>query len=368
MCDASTPATPISYSVTIPYTTANSINFTFPQFNPATGNLSCISMKDTISGVTSSFAINSAPDSMASQFLLTLISKVSGPGMSTSHTFTKMYPGDDEYDTLAPKGLPGSTVSYGPDTLYSDYKGSASTGANAAYVGTGTINIVYSVSGGLIVAAGANDTTGISTVIKGTVNLTYYWCPAVPLPVSITNFTAFKKGRHIQLQWLAPNQNNSTYEIEYSKNGQDYSPLGTIPSGSPSTGTVTQYQYQYNINPADMGELYFRIKQKDADGKISYSAVKLVNLEAADQQPGIHTYPNPVVNTVSIQFDEKQTGNFIIELVNITGQVMQQKPVTLSGSSFINLNFSNRPAKGLYFLRAKDLTGNKQYLTKILVD
>jgi hypothetical protein len=94
----------------------------------------------------------------------------------------------------------------------------------------------------------------------------------------------------------------------------------------------------------------------------------VVNLNAADQRPGIQTYPNPVINIVSIQFDEKQSGDFILELVNITGQIIQQKTTTLSGHSFISFSLNSHPPKGLYFLRARDISHNKQYVTKVLVE
>ena len=72
------------------------------------------------------------------------------------------------------------------------------------------------------------------------------------------------------LQWYAANdQNNINYEIQYSKNGNDYMPVGNVPANIATAGTVTQYQYQYNPSPADVGEIYFRIKRTDANGNIS---------------------------------------------------------------------------------------------------
>ena len=47
---------------------------------------------------------------------------------------------------------------------------------------------------------------------------------------------------------------------------------------------------------------------------------------------------------------------------------MQQKAVRLSAANLVNLDLNNHPAKGLYLLRAKDLTNNQQYVTKVLID
>ena len=69
-----------------------------------------------------------------------------------------------------------------------------------------------------------------------------------------------------------------------------------------------------------------------------------------------------------VQFDENQTGNFMLELVSITGQVIQQKSVVLSGNNTTRLDLDTHPIKGLYFLRAKNTSNNKQYVTKVLIE
>src|SRR5262249_42761638 len=149
-------------------------------------------------------------------------------------------------------------------------------------------------------------------------------------------------------------------------NGTDYMPVGNVPADVATAGTVTQYQYQYNPSPSDAGEVYFRIKRTDANGNVTYSMIKTVNLSGA-QRIGIQTYPNPVVRSVMVQFEEIQTGNYMLELVSITGQVIQQKFVVLSQTNLTKFDLDTRPIKGLYFLRAKNIDKNKQYVTKVMI-
>ena len=186
------------------------------------------------------------------------------------------------------------------------------------------------------------------------------------LATSITYFQ-HKKDRAVR-EWLATNlQNNTNYEVQFSKNGEDFSSIGSVPTDPAAAGTITEYHYQYNLNPTDVGSIYFRIKRIDENGKISYSAVKLINLQSTGSM-GIQTYPNPIVSSVKVQFDEVQSGHFMLELVNISGQVIEQKAMTLDGTNLIDFALSNHPAKGLYVLRAKDISHNKQFLTKVQVE
>jgi hypothetical protein len=366
LCTGGIPATAIDQSITISPTTTSTLNFSFQQFNPAIGNLSCVTLHDTITGNSVTGAGNTGPDSTAFLFQLTLTNKISGPGI----TMTRVYNSLHGYDTLAPFGIPGDTITYGPENIITFPTGIATTGGNAAYIGVGTVNFVYNINGGMITLdGGSNYNASVTTVIGGTLKLTYYWCPTVPLGTAISNFSVFKKSGTISLQWLGTiDQKDIVYEIEYSKDNEHWQTAGTVPAGSAPTGTVAQYQYQYNPSQADVGQVYFRIKRIDAEGNIVYSAIKTVNLQQADQRPGIQIYPNPVARKILIQFDEQQTGNYSLELVSATGQIIERKQVQLSGASMTNMDLSIKPASGIYFLRAVNQANNKLFLTKVIVN
>jgi len=365
-CTGGIPATAIDQSISISPTTTSTLNFSFQQFNPAIGNLSCVTLHDTITGNSVTGAGNTGPDSTAFLFQLTLTNKISGPGITMTHVFNSVH----GYDTLAPLGIPGDTITYGPENIITFPTGIGTTGGNAAYLGLGTVNFAYSINGGMITLdGGSNYNSSVTTVIGGTLKLTYYWCPTVPLGAEISNFSVYKKNGIISLQWLGTtDQPGIIYEIDYSNDNERWLKAGAVPAGSAPTGTVAQYQYQYNPTKADVGDIYFRIKRTDAEGNVVYSVVKAVNLQLEDQRPGIQIYPNPVNQKILIQFDEQQTGNYVLELVGTTGQVIAQKQVQLSGASITNMDLSIKPASGIYFLRAVNVANNRQFLTKVIVN
>ncbi len=366
LCSGGIPATADDQTITIPPTKTSTLNFNFLQFNPAIGNLSCVTMQDTITGNSVTGAINTGPDSTAFLFQLTLTNKVSGPGITIINVYNAVH----GYDTLAPNGDPTDTITYGPENIITNPDGIGMTGGNAAYLGLGTVNFAYSVNGGMITLdGGSNYRSAVTTVIGGIVHLTYYWCPTTPLGSTITNFSAFKNNGLISLQWLATNdQSGITYEVQYSADAETWASAATIPAGSAPAGTVGQYQYQYRMSANETGAIYFRIKRVDPEGNITYSIVKVINLEQADQRPGIQIYPNPVGNNVIVQFDEQQTGTINLELISTTGQIIQKKVVQMAGNSLANMELISHPAKGIYFLRAQDISNNRQFLTKVIVN
>ena len=367
LCTGGIPATAIDQTISISPTTASTLNFNFQQFNPALGNLSCVSLHDTISGNSVTGALNTGPIRTAFLFQLTLVNNVSGPGISISNIYSATH----GIDTLEAFGVvPGDSITYGPENIITNPDGFVSTGGNAAYLGTGTVNFVYDINGGMItIQGGSNYKSSVTTVIGGIMKLTYYWCPTVPLGSAISNFSVYKKNGTISLQWLGTtDQKDIIYEIDYSNDNEHWQAAGSIPAGSAPAGTVAQYQYQYNPTKADVGDIYFRIKRTDAEGNVIYSVIKVVNLQQEDQRPGIQIYPNPVTQKILIQFDEQQTGNYSLELVGTTGQVIAKRQVQLSGVSIVNMDLSSKPASGIYFLRVVNMVNNKQFLAKVIVN
>jgi hypothetical protein len=187
------------------------------------------------------------------------------------------------------------------------------------------------------------------------------------LAASINNFAVVKSGSGVLLKWVEQNeQYNVAYEIEYSRDGSSYLPVGNIASTVAHGTAEVPYQFQYGLDGSVSGKIYFRIKRTDELGKATYTPIKSVDLNALGIS-GYQVYPNPVHNTVMLEFDALQTADFIVSLVSTSGQVIQQKQVMLSGGNQIRLDLKQQPATGLYYLRADDQTHHQQYITKVLI-
>jgi hypothetical protein len=369
-CTGGIPATPVDYYVTIPSTNAATTTITFPQFNPSIGTLACLSLHDSISGISTTHVENTGPDSTQFEFLLTVSNDIKGPtggGINIIQPYNQIY----GPDSLAPLGVPGDTITYGPDTIFNNATGLGTSTSTAPYLGFGNVNFTYTISGGVnSLEGGLNYIAGPTTVYWGEFHLTYYWCPAAPLATTIQDFTAVPNGNTILLQWLATNQEpNTTYEIQISTDGKNFTTLGEAESNAASTGSSSKYQYQYNVDPANMGKLYFRVEETDGTGAVSYSEIVVVDPNSTSANDiSYQTYPNPATNSLLFQFNNNQTGRFLLQLVNTAGQIVQETAVTLTGTNQIRMNLSPQPVKGLYFLRTSDLTHNRSFVSKVFID
>jgi hypothetical protein len=368
-CTGGVPANVIVNYATLAPTTVSTATISMPLFNPAIGNLTCVSLVDSITAVSVTHVWNKAASKTKYKFQLQLNNDIEGPGgLSATSSFSKIY----GPDSLEAQGLPGDSITYGPDSIYVNNVDSNGTSTTAPYLGVaGTANFTYTINGGLTSIIGStNYGDSITTIYSGHFKLDYYWCPAVVLSTSITNFTASPNGNAILVQWSSTNeQNNTSYEIQTSSDGQHFSDAGQTQSSPAADGSTAKYQYQYNPGQAADGPIYIRIKMTDANGNVSYSTILVINgKEGAGAPLSYHAFPNPATNSLFFQFNSNQTGRFVLQLINTAGQVVAEQPATLTGTSQIRLDLSPQPVKGLYFLRTRDLTHNQEYISKVLID
>jgi len=116
------------------------------------------------------------------------------------------------------------------------------------------------------------------------------------LPLKLLNFTAAFKNGKVECQWKTANELNAqSFDVERSMDGRNYSAVGNVLALN-ATGDH-QYNFTDNIVPAAGIAVYYRLKQKDIDGKFTYSAVIPVKLT---DKPAISTYPNPATGIVNI--------------------------------------------------------------------
>lgn len=373
-CTGGVPATQITQVILVGPSSNSSTTIAFNKYYDASGAtfLSCLSFDDTLSATSGFDVVNTNPDSTIYKFTTDLNYTIKGPGSGGSG----LYVSEDtslKYgpDTLAPKNQAGSSITLGPDVYFDDKVSNVSENyTTAPYSGSGTVDITLTFGGGANAVGGVNYGYTINTTYSAIFKLTYYICPSVTLATSIEDFTAIRTGDVYTIQWLTANEQiNTNYEIQVSTDGKTFQSSGEVQSDPATAGTTAKYQYKYNANSSDVGKIYFRLKRTDASGNVTYSAIlTLSDGGSADGSPGFRTYPNPATNSLLFQFDENQTGKYLIELVSASGQTVQRKAIALAGTTQIRLDLNPQPAKGLYFLRTTDISHNKQYVNKVFIE
>jgi hypothetical protein len=169
----------------------------------------------------------------------------------------------------------------------------------------------------------------------------------VILPIELLFFEAAWKDEAVWLRWAtASEQDNDYFEIERSADGRLFRSIATIPGAGDS---YWRLDYQYQDRSPYPGFNYYRLKQTDFSGDVSYSHVVYVFHETSE--PGGKVWASQ--NTIWVQLEQEgearlllsdPLGRIVFER-RLTGSAAFAVPPTLSGVFFYQLEQSGRTQK-----------------------
>jgi hypothetical protein len=367
LCANGTPALTEAHSTSTTFASNNTTILTIPKFTPSTGTLVCVNAKVYL---TSTLRMKLENDEIFPiDYLVKYVrtDTFAGPGIVPPVTGSK----NKTYGTYSLGASDGNPfggpdyVAIGPDTIYNKKLYETTTSAVAGYLGTGTVDFTYKSVVNTFAIGSDLYTLAVSSINKLDFLVTYSYCNQSILPLNLRNFRAVLKDKNdVYLTWTTQNENKSNdYEIEISENATQFKTIGTTPV-KPSDGATAEYDFKYHPDQPVNGKLYFRIKQTNGR-TTNYSEVRIVNL-GTDAFPGVRIYPNPVVRNVNMEFDKPLSGDFQVELSNQVGQIVYTKTVRLNNSTALQLQLTNPPAPGVYYLRARESGSAKVYSGKLL--
>jgi hypothetical protein len=181
----------------------------------------------------------------------------------------------------------------------------------------------------------------------------------VLLPVQWLGFEAWKSGKMAELQWLTAEEYNiESYEVERSADGRSFQRLGEV--YPQATGSAVHSYSFMDMSPL-AGINYYRIRQKDIDGRFSYSSIRSLTFNEAAW--GWSVFPNPAKDDFQVILQGEVEGLATLKLLNPTGQVIFNQAYDLQGR-ILRVDVSGS-APGLYTLVLE--TPGRTEATKVMI-
>jgi len=166
------------------------------------------------------------------------------------------------------------------------------------------------------------------------------------LPVTFNSFFVSKSNSNIVLDWSTSEEmNNKGFEVQRSFDGRNYTSVAVL-SGAGNSGTIQQYRFVDKNMTAPVA--YYRIAQADVNGKMVYSAVKIIRTNGAI--PVTKIYANS--KSVNVEFNQPIKNAVTIRLFNTNGQLINQLQVQKAAYR-ITLNAGNCQS-GMYIVQVSD--------------
>jgi hypothetical protein len=149
----------------------------------------------------------------------------------------------------------------------------------------------------------------------------------VTLPLHLLEFNGRLQNGNALLNWKTENeQNTSHFGIERSTDGRNYTTVGNVVAlNQPG---VHNYNYTDNsIAALAVPVVYYRLKQKDIDGRFSYS--RIVALSIDNIMTIVLFYPNPVINEANLTITVDKKEKVQVKIIDNAGKIIKQQELNL---------------------------------------
>jgi hypothetical protein len=183
------------------------------------------------------------------------------------------------------------------------------------------------------------------------------------LPIELLSFTGEAKEKKNILEWItATETNNNYFSIERSADGTNFQEIARV-TGAGTSVTDRSYHAE-DLSPLE-GANYYRLKQVDFDGKLSYSQV--IAVEHYSTAISIdNIYPNPTTGELNFNIISSSKGNVTIQVIDPYGRTASKTKAAMNeGHTSFTYDISELP-KGIYTLKITSDHDNSSTVSRIV--
>jgi len=193
--------------------------------------------------------------------------------------------------------------------------------------------------------------------------------PNANLPIELLTFNAVRINKdEVQLNWsTATELNNKGFYIERMLDLEQVFEAVAWVTGQGSSTTIHHYD---NVNlDSYRGISYYRLKQVDYDGTVSYSKTVAVSGEKVVEEGSIPVvlFPNPVGSYLKIRFNNiTETEAVTIHVQDVQGRTVKAVEKTVEPYQVLALNELDLLSSGTYVIVIKQSNKGKYMVQKFV--
>ncbi len=182
------------------------------------------------------------------------------------------------------------------------------------------------------------------------------------MPVHLTSLTGQAKENNVVLNWQVTQEvNMKQYNVERAYNNLQFVYAGTVPAVNTNINHTYSYVDQ-NAAGVAPGNLYYRLKQVNADGNITYSTVTQVPVTGAKFTAKV---VNPFHGVVHVNITSPTVQTLQATLYDLQGRKVATLGSNVLGVGYTVITLPTGPLpKGIYILNLS--TGSMVYKYKIV--
>ncbi|MES2774736.1 MAG: choice-of-anchor J domain-containing protein [Bacteroidota bacterium] len=181
----------------------------------------------------------------------------------------------------------------------------------------------------------------------------YFHKGNIALPVNYAELSGIRNGGKVDLSWITRSEiNNKSFEIERSADGRGFASVGIVYSKAPGGNSTLPISYSFaDLQPLIISN-YYRIKQTDIDGKVTYSNTVFVKGLKASVFSLNTIFPNPARERITAALQSPFADNITLVVTDMAGKVIKRQVANMAvGDNNVSVDVASLPA-GSYLLKA----------------
>lgn len=190
----------------------------------------------------------------------------------------------------------------------------------------------------------APDTVGTSSY-----SCSVQYVQSVILPVTWDDFTVTVSAGVPVVSWSVHFDAGTTFLVQRSFNGKDFSAVANIPAG------VSQTSYRFDDNTVGndvSGTIYYRICATEPNGQLKYSEIRTITLNSKASGTALRGLPNPFTGNFTLEYQSAQKAVVTVRVSDINGQVKLMKQFAVSsGKNTMLVSGTSGWKSGIYMVQ-----------------
>jgi hypothetical protein len=172
-----------------------------------------------------------------------------------------------------------------------------------------------------------------------------------PSKSTLLTFQALYSRKETAINWNTASDNHSKlFEIERSLDGTFYKKVGEVKSEDAAADG--QYSFSDKMHEQERrNDLYYRLRQTDGAGRVTYSKVLLVRSYGTRSVEAISVTPDPSVNDMQVNVQLKEKSFVVMRVTDNNGsELIKQTEMGANGSNTYNIEGTSQLQPGMYQL------------------
>ncbi|GJM30532.1 MAG: hypothetical protein DHS20C17_31670 [Cyclobacteriaceae bacterium] len=167
------------------------------------------------------------------------------------------------------------------------------------------------------------------------------------LPVELVSFDVTLMDDAVTVKWsTASETNNDFFTVQKSADAQEFEDILNIPGAGNSHNTL--FYEAVDTQPLG-GRSFYRLKQTDFDGTASYSEIKSILYQVADQHFSV--YPIPTTSNFEISSRADEAGTTEVTMIDAQGKIYTRFKLTFKAGVQKHPISLSALAPGTYYLK-----------------